>query len=537
MTGDAAGPGPQFCTAWPGGKRAAVCFAFDLDAESAVLSADPGTSSRMSVMSHQAYGPLTGVPRLLRLLAGHAIRATFFVPGYTARRYPDVVRAIAAAGHEIAHHGYLHEPLTGADEATETGYLDRGIEALAEVTGERPVGYRAPLWELNYRSPGLLADRGFLYDSSLMDADWPYELDAGVGRLVEIPIQWALDDWEQYCYVPGVFGSGLIESPAKAAELWSLELAAMREERGCFVLTGHPFLSGRPSRAAALGRIMTEAAAGGDVWIATLAEVAQHVRGLGLPPRTLTQPVILLCSSPGKEHQEDHIFTEQFGVLCIFAGTGFGGLGAQRRQFVQVAYIEFLGIVEHRVLLLLGLFGGLLGQFRRQGTELPHAGAVDQHVARGKDRDALYPPFGPLGRGKRRRHRRHLERVRGMGGQLVAFPDHPIVELHHLALQRQAPYILGRQPEPLAFGKAAVVGDKSRRPQRLRHHFFAFFLGFNQLGEQPFAALHDELKILDGRDLVGQDLGRGQVERYREHRLLCCRVRPGHSTPFRLLNP
>jgi peptidoglycan/xylan/chitin deacetylase (PgdA/CDA1 family) len=286
------GPGAQFCTTWPEGKRAAACFAFDLDAESAVLSADPGAASRMSVMSHQSYGPLTGVPRLLRLLAARDIRATFFVPGYTALRYPDVVRSIGDAGHEIAHHGFLHEPLTGADEATEIGYLERGIEALTEVTGSAPTGYRAPLWELNYRSPGLLARYGFRYDSSLMDADWPYELRAGAGSLVEIPVQWALDDWEQYCYVPDVFGTGLIESPAKAAEIWSLELAAMREEGGCFVLTAHPFLSGRPSRAAALGRVMAQASAFGDVWIATLGEVAEHVRGLGLAPRELTQPVL-----------------------------------------------------------------------------------------------------------------------------------------------------------------------------------------------------------------------------------------------------
>jgi hypothetical protein len=73
--------------------------------------------------------------------------------------------------------------------------------------------------------------------------------------------------------------------------VWSLELSAMRDEGGCFVLTAHPFLTGRPSRAAALGRIMTEAA-GGDVWIATLGEVATHVRSLGLPPRQLTQPIV-----------------------------------------------------------------------------------------------------------------------------------------------------------------------------------------------------------------------------------------------------
>jgi len=100
-------------------------FCFDLDAESAVLSFAPQAASRMSVMSHQSYGPLTGVPRLLRLLERNSIKATFFVPGYTAHRYPDTVRAIASEGHEIAHHGYLHEPLGEADEASEIEYLER----------------------------------------------------------------------------------------------------------------------------------------------------------------------------------------------------------------------------------------------------------------------------------------------------------------------------------------------------------------------------------------------------------------------------
>jgi len=295
-----AGPAPsspsaagEFCTGWPGGYRAAACFAFDLDAEAAVLAADPSAAARMSVMSHQSYGPLTGVPRLLRLLETHQITATFFVPGFTAHRYPDVIRRIAGAGHEIAHHGYLHEPLTGVDEATEAGYLDRGIEALVEVTGERPVGYRAPMWELNYRSPRLLLERGFAYDSSLMDADLPYELAVdpdGAESITEIPVHWGLDDWEQYCYVPDLFGSGLIESPAKAREMWSLEFAAMSAEGGCFVLTAHPFLSGRPSRAAALGELMAEATGAGNVWIAPLAEVAAHVRNQRLAPRYLAQP-------------------------------------------------------------------------------------------------------------------------------------------------------------------------------------------------------------------------------------------------------
>ncbi|MGW6456232.1 polysaccharide deacetylase family protein [Streptomyces sp. NPDC055078] len=285
-------PAPAGPVAWPETYRAAAAFTFDVDAESAVLWGHPAAADRMSVMSHQSYGPLVGVPRLLKILSRRQIQATFCVPGWTALRYPDVVRAIADAGHEIAHHGFLHEPLTGVDAKTEADYLDRGLEALETVAGVRPVGYRAPMWEATYHTPRLLEERGFLYDSSLMDADVPYEL-AGPGcvaSIVEIPIQWALDDWEQYCYLPDISGSGLIESPRKALELWSLEFEALRAEGGCFVLTNHPFLSGRPSRAAALEELMERVTGTSDTWVAPLSEIARHVRSLGLPRRTLLPP-------------------------------------------------------------------------------------------------------------------------------------------------------------------------------------------------------------------------------------------------------
>lgn len=285
-----AGPFP-----WPAGFRAAASLTFDVDAESAVLALDPSSGRRASLMSHQAYGPLAGVPRILSILEQHQIPATFFVPGYTAHRHPKVIRSIAAAGHEIGHHGYMHEPLTGVSEDAETGFLERGLEALAEVAGVTPTGYRAPMWELNYRSPRLLAAHGFRYDSSLMDGDVPYRLAAGESgdaslSLIELPIHWGLDDWEQYAYLPGVSGSGLIESPAKALEMWALELDAMHADGGHFILTAHPFLSGRPSRAAALERLITRMRDFGDLWIASLEEVAAHSESLSLPGRWLTPP-------------------------------------------------------------------------------------------------------------------------------------------------------------------------------------------------------------------------------------------------------
>lgn len=266
---------------WPAGYRAAASFTFDVDAESCVLAHDPSSAARMSLMSHQSYGPRVAVPRLLRLLARQDIRATFFVPGFTAECYPDTVRAIVDGGHEVGHHGYLHEPMQGIDAATEARYLDRGLDALERVIGARPVGYRAPWWETNWHTPGLLAQRGFLYDSSLLDGDKPYRFAVtpeSTQTLIEIPVDWALDDWEQYAFYPGVTGSGVIESPAKVLEMWTLEAEAHHLEGGCFVLTNHPFISGRPSKAVALERLVENVKAMDGMWVTTLADIAAHAQ-------------------------------------------------------------------------------------------------------------------------------------------------------------------------------------------------------------------------------------------------------------------
>lgn len=279
---------------WPGDATAAACLTFDMDAEAAVLTADISSVNRMTPMSHQSYGPLVGVPRILGLLARHGIRATFFVPGYSAQRYPDVVRAIAEEGHEIAHHSYFHENTVGMDAKTEGDMLDLGLRALKDVAGVRPEGYRAPMWEMNYHTPALLAERGFRYDSSLMDSDYPYLLAVDAGptpaSLVEVPVSWGLDDWEQYAFLPDLTGSGVIESPAKALEMWTLELEAMYQLGAAFVLCCHPFLTGRPSRARALERLIERMLAFPGLWITTVGEVAAHVASLGLTPRTCPQP-------------------------------------------------------------------------------------------------------------------------------------------------------------------------------------------------------------------------------------------------------
>ena len=273
---------------WPDGIRAAAFFSFDLDAEAAMLADHPEVVDYLDVIAHQRYGPQVAVPRILRLLDRVGLRTTFFIPGWVAETWPDLARSVRDADHEIGHHGYRHESVRGVDEATEIGYLERGLGALDEVLGVRPTGYRAPSWDMNFRTPALLARYGFRYDSGLMDSDHPYRLATGPGpdaaTLIELPCHWSLDDWNRYNYVPGLTGTGVIGRPSEVVAAWAEELDAIVAVGGIFSLTIHPFVSGRPARAEALEILIRRAAAIDGLWLASGDEIAAWVEGLDLPP-------------------------------------------------------------------------------------------------------------------------------------------------------------------------------------------------------------------------------------------------------------
>ncbi len=251
-------------------------LSFDVDAEAPILAAGRRYAERATVMSHQAYGPLVGVPRILALLGEYDLKATFFVPGVTAERYPQTMERILAAGHEVGHHSYAHRNPAELTEAEEREDFERALEALDRF-GVRPQGHRAAMWEATWRTPALVAEYGLLYDSSLMDDDRPYALETEAGTIVELPPHWSLDDWEQYAYLPDPPIGTAIEAPSKVLDLWRSELDAMRRHGCLFVLTCHPFLSGRPGRVETLRRVIEHALERGDVEFATGAEVAGRV--------------------------------------------------------------------------------------------------------------------------------------------------------------------------------------------------------------------------------------------------------------------
>lgn len=94
------------------------------------------------------------------------------------------MKRIYDEGHEIGAHGYLREPVSTLDPIEEEAALVRTCAILEEITGRKPVGYRALLREVNPGSAALLARHGLLYDSSLMDDDRPYTLSTEAGDLV-----------------------------------------------------------------------------------------------------------------------------------------------------------------------------------------------------------------------------------------------------------------------------------------------------------------------------------------------------------------
>jgi peptidoglycan/xylan/chitin deacetylase (PgdA/CDA1 family) len=275
---------------WLGGKAAVFVLSFDVDAESPILAQGLRHAENAMAMTHQAYGPLVGVPRLLRLLVEYDLRATFFVPGLTADRYPGTVAEIVEAGHEVAHHSYNHVSPVNLSEAEEREDFERALEALERV-GVRPRGYRAAMWEATWRTPGLVAEYGLTYDSTLMDDDRPYLLETEWGTIAELPPHWSLDDWEQYAFLPDPPIGSAIESPAKVLDLWGSELDAMRRHNCLFMLTNHPFLSGRPGRVETLRRLIEHALERGDVDIVTAGEVADRVLDDPVAVRRPLRPV------------------------------------------------------------------------------------------------------------------------------------------------------------------------------------------------------------------------------------------------------
>ncbi len=271
---------------WPDGARCAVAFTFDMDAESIMHLAHPDDAdNRIAGLSELRYGPDVAMPRIIEVFRRHGLRQTFFIPGWCIEKYPRTIEIVLEHGHEIGHHGYLHENPNQIGAEDEAYWLDRALDTLVAATGERPKGYRAPNYGFSRHTLRLLVERGFDYDASLMGDDVPYliEDDTGLieddtGSLVELPSCRALDDWTHFMLSRDFDWMLPVVSPERGFESYRAEFDAMWKYRGMWIAVWHPFVSGRPARCDQMETLIGYMEEKGGVWFATLEEISTHVR-------------------------------------------------------------------------------------------------------------------------------------------------------------------------------------------------------------------------------------------------------------------
>jgi polysaccharide deacetylase family protein (PEP-CTERM system associated) len=148
-----------------------LCNALTIDVEEHFQVHAFETVIDRAAWDHYPSRVVANTQRILRLLAEHNVRATFFILGWVADRYPDLVQAIAVRGHEIATHGYWHELVYRQMPAAFAADLDQSLAAIkCALPGLQPVGYRAPAFSITEQSVwalDVLRDHHIAYDSSI----------------------------------------------------------------------------------------------------------------------------------------------------------------------------------------------------------------------------------------------------------------------------------------------------------------------------------------------------------------------------------
>ena len=259
---------------WPGGARVAVLLSYDVDNET-IQGLRTGNIN-IGQLSQGQYGSRVALPRIVKLMDEQEIPATFFFPAWSLKLAPEQAGIIQQSGrHEIGVHGWIHELNTSLDGATESRLLAQAVDQIEAITGTRPVGYRAPSWNHSPNTLQIVRDMGFLYESSLMHDDRPYELlqDGEPTGVVELPVEWILDD----APLLNPLGTRYM-NPRDVMQVWMDEFDKAWEEGTMFLLTMHPHVIGHRSRLVALEGLIEHIKSKDQVWFATHEQAARYVR-------------------------------------------------------------------------------------------------------------------------------------------------------------------------------------------------------------------------------------------------------------------
>ncbi len=265
---------------WPNSAKCAVAVTFDMDADSLIHISRPDDShKRLYPISMGRYGPMVALPRILDTYKRLGIKQSFFIPGWCLEQYPETVEAILQDGHEIGHHGYLHEdPIE--TESDQKYWFERALASYTKICGGKPRGYRAPVYNINQTVIDLMIEHGLRYDSSLMADDIPYAMKTEKGELYEMPVHWGTDDWPPFAHYSEIDYMMPVKAPSEGLAAFWEEFDAQYEAGGFFMLILHPFLTGRLARWRLVEKWMKETMNSKDVWFARLEDIVAHLDNL-----------------------------------------------------------------------------------------------------------------------------------------------------------------------------------------------------------------------------------------------------------------
>jgi len=274
---------------WPNGARIAVQFVLNYEegGENCVLHGDEASEAflseiigadmlpdvrHISMESIYEYGSRAGVWRLLRLFKKYDIPLTIFAVAMALERHPEIAKAFTDAGHEICSHGYRWINYQYVPEEVEREHMQKAIEIIQDLTGERPLGWYTGRTSPNTRK--LVAEEGgFLYDADAYDDDLPYWADVEGKKQLIVPYTLDVNDMrfaspqgfnsgdQYFAYLKDSFDT-LYEEGEDAPKMMSVGL--------------HCRLVGRPGRIAALKRFLEYAQSHENVWFARRIDIARH---------------------------------------------------------------------------------------------------------------------------------------------------------------------------------------------------------------------------------------------------------------------
>lgn len=271
---------------WPDRKKCAVMFSFDVDAETTWRNGNrgiPNGDMYIRSLSLGQYGPRRCVDRVLDMLGHYGVKATFFVPGWTAEHYEGLLEKLCARGHEIGHHGYTHERFFDKTYDEQIEIIDKSQDIFKRLTGRTASGFRTPSGDWAEFTPALLRDKGFSYSSSMRGDDRPYRtvLDGESTDFVEIPTRWELDDYVQTAYndYPAEpAGQDRIFPFSDMLDNFAREFEGYYRFGLCCVFMFHPQIIGSPGKMLVLEKLLERVLQKGDAWVATGQEIADWWR-------------------------------------------------------------------------------------------------------------------------------------------------------------------------------------------------------------------------------------------------------------------